>query len=54
MNLMDTCDGQEPTTLDLRLRIRDETMDHTHVDTAVLQRLVMKGQTRIASTMKLM
>ena len=35
---MDTHDGQETISLDLRQRIRDEKTHHTRVDTAVLSR----------------
>ena len=43
---MDTHDGRGTTTLDPRQRIRDENTHRTHVDTAVLLRLVMSGQTQ--------
>ena len=43
VSLMDTHDGQGTITLDPRQRGRDENKHLTHVDTAVLLRLVMSG-----------
>ena len=52
VSLMGTHDGQGTITLDPGQRVRDENKHLTHVDTAVLLRLVMSGQRQTALTTK--